>query len=326
MANREKQIRANESRRIKLRLTQDKFIERAALLHGNKFDYCLVKYVDMETEVNIICPQHGLFTQRPHQHLRPRGHGCPKCGMKQRDVKHISDTDHFIKKARLIHGDKYIYNKAEYRGINNKLIVTCPKHGDWYVTAATHLNNNKFGCPKCGVEAMSKQRLGTLEDFVAKSMSVHGDRYDYSESIYIKMDAPIRIKCKIHGYFEQEASNHVCGKGCPKCNSSTGERFIAGFLDDNNIKYIPQANIGAKNIKPCRYDFYIKDKNICIEFNGEQHYHPIKIFGGFKQFVLQLKIDAIKKWYCIFNNIKYVTIPYWEGDVCAVLKRELNLT
>ena len=59
-------------------LTTDKFIKKAKTIHGNKYDYSKVKYVNNHTKVCIICPIHGEFWQTPMKHLI--GRGCPKCG------------------------------------------------------------------------------------------------------------------------------------------------------------------------------------------------------------------------------------------------------
>ena len=91
-------------------LNLEEFIKRAKEIHGNKYDYSKVEYVNTETKVCIICPIHGEFWQKPNNHLR--GEGCPKCGCK------VYDTNTFISEACKVHGDKYDYSKVKY--INNK--------------------------------------------------------------------------------------------------------------------------------------------------------------------------------------------------------------
>lgn len=60
------------------RFTIYEFIEKAKKVHGDKYDYSLVKYVNSLTKVKIICPKHGESNQTPNYHLN--GYGCPKCG------------------------------------------------------------------------------------------------------------------------------------------------------------------------------------------------------------------------------------------------------
>ena len=60
------------------KLTTEEFIKRAREVHGDKYDYSKVKYVNSVTEVCIICKEHGDFWQKPRYHLC--GNGCPVCG------------------------------------------------------------------------------------------------------------------------------------------------------------------------------------------------------------------------------------------------------
>src|SRR5574344_832185 len=85
------------------------FIEKAKKVHGNKYDYSLVDYKNAETKIKIICPIHGIFEQKPKNHLA--GYGCPECG----GAKKLS-TEEFIKRAKEAHGDKYDYSKTVYAG------------------------------------------------------------------------------------------------------------------------------------------------------------------------------------------------------------------
>jgi very-short-patch-repair endonuclease len=116
------------------------FITKAIVLHNNKFDYSLVKYCSAHGKVDIICPLHGHFKQTAGNHLK--GHGCPNCTYNNGNI------EDFIKKANSIHNNKYSYDKAIYKQNKTKLIITCPKHGDFNQTPDKHLNRN-YGCPIC---------------------------------------------------------------------------------------------------------------------------------------------------------------------------------
>lgn len=132
------------SGRIK-KLTKKEFIERAKKVHGSKYKYSKVKYVDYETPVTIICPIHGEFQQTPNSHLH--SYGCQKCGF-----EHINDnkkltTEEFIKRAKEVHGDKYDYSKVEYKNNKTPVTIICPIHGEFQQRPSNHLNGN--GCKKC---------------------------------------------------------------------------------------------------------------------------------------------------------------------------------
>lgn len=60
------------------KLTKEEFIKKAQIVHRNRYDYSKVEYINNQTPVEIVCPTHGTFMQRPSNHLR--GNGCPQCG------------------------------------------------------------------------------------------------------------------------------------------------------------------------------------------------------------------------------------------------------
>lgn len=96
-------------------------------------------------------------------------------------------------------------------------------------------------------------------------------------------------------------------------NQSSGESIIEKFLQKNDITYVSQKRFkDCRNNKPLPFDFYLSDKNICIEFDGIQHYEVIEYFGGINRYVNQKKNDSIKDIYCQEKNIKLIRIPYWD--------------
>lgn len=122
------------------KLTLNEFIEKSQIKHGMYFDYSKVEYINSKTKVIIICPEHGEFTQLPNSHMR--GDGCPSCSG---NVK--ITTEDFIKKSITVHNNKFNYNKTVYSGNKQKVIITCPIHGDFEQIAADHLSG--CGCNKC---------------------------------------------------------------------------------------------------------------------------------------------------------------------------------
>ena len=110
--------------------------------------------------------------------------------------------------------------------------------------------------------------------------------------------------CPLHGIFNQVASNHLTGQGCPICKESKGEKEIREFLTTNNVKFNHQHKFkDCKNILPLPFDFYLPEHNTCIEFNGRQHYEPIDYFGGVNGFKSTQFRDKIKYDYCKNNKI-----------------------
>ena len=124
--------------------TTEEFIKKARKLHGDKYDYSKVKYINKYTNVCIICPEHGEFWQKPDKHINAR-QGCPKCAKNYK-----LDTDSFIEKAKEIHGDEYDYSKVNYLGNEEKICIICKEHGEFWQTPHSHLRGS--GCPSCHEE------------------------------------------------------------------------------------------------------------------------------------------------------------------------------
>jgi very-short-patch-repair endonuclease len=293
----------------KRKYTTEKFIKKAQLIHGDKYDYSLVDYVNNNTNVLIICPIHGEFLQRPDNHYH--GEGCFKCGKISMVNKQKIPFNELIEKFNKIHNNKYDYSLVKYVNMDMMIDIICPIHGKFTQSSSNHLH--KHGCPDC-----TKNRKSTTEKFIEKSQLIHGDKYDYSLVNYINAHKNIKIRCKEHNYvFDIMPNNHIHIKhkrGCPICKESSGERIIRRLLEDNNIKYDRQ-----KRFDDCKYrrtlpfDFYLPQYNICIEFDGEQHSNENHYFNEKNNYSETIKKDQIKTEYCKNSNIKLIRIKYSDN-------------
>jgi hypothetical protein len=140
-------------------IDQNQFIEKAKEIHGNKYDYSKACYINKNTKVTIICPEHGEFRQTSRYHLK--GKRCQKCGIIKEHNKTKLTIEQFITKAILIHGDKYNYDKTKYYGGKNKIIIVCKKHGEFRQIPESHLQNK--GCPNCNISYGEKSIRKYLE-------------------------------------------------------------------------------------------------------------------------------------------------------------------
>lgn len=273
--------------------TTEEFIQKAKEIHGDKYDYSKVNYINTDTKVCIICPEHGEFWQTPYHHLCSKG--CNICSGKTQKT-----TKQFIEEARKIHGDKYDYSKVEYVNAYTKICIICPIHGEFRQTPHMHLQGKR--CRKCGIEnvaAKVAQKAGSL--FEGKARKVHGNKYDYSKVNYINAHAKVCITCPIHGDFWQTPNDHLSGGGCLKCSESIIEKDIRLFLDYNNIKYIKEKRFNWMGLY--RLDFYLPEYNVAIECQGIQHF--VKMDSYYKEFNFeeQIKRDEDKYKLCQENNI-----------------------
>jgi very-short-patch-repair endonuclease len=161
----------------------------------------------------------------------------------------------------------------------------------------------------------------STEEFISKSKEIHDNIYDYSLANYKNMKSKIKIICLIHGIFNQTAVHHLLGCGCPICNSSKGENEIRKYLKKYNIIFKEQKKFeNCKNKKELPFDFYLLDYNICIEYDGKQHFEPVQYFGGDKNFIIIQKHDKIKTNFCANNNITLIRIPYTENNIENIIK------
>ena len=216
------------------RLTQEEFINRAIAIHGNKYDYSKVVYVNSRTEVCVICPIHGEFWIKPNLHIMGNKCGCPIC-----NPYHKMNTDEFIQKAVKKHGDKYDYSLVKYLGAETKVEIICRKHGVFEQTPAAHLRGQ--GCPRCCEEKRGDTIRLSKDDFIRRAQEVHGNKYNYDNVVYVNNRTKVEIKCNTCGdVFFQAPCGHMLGQGCPNCagvKKKTTESFLKELKSVHGDRY-----------------------------------------------------------------------------------------
>lgn len=289
------------------------FIEKAKKIHGDKYDYSKMEYVNSRKKICIICPEHGEFFQTPERHLK--GGGCPVCLKYKKTEDKISkalkkyersklnnnQAQSFIKKAKELHDGKYDYSKVDYVNSQTKVCIICPEHGEFFQTPNNHLNSK--GCPKCAGKKL------TLEERLNTFRKIHGNKYDYSKVDYVNAITKICIICPEHGEFWITPNKHLSGRGCPLCSKSILEMNTKAFLDKNNIIYEPQKTYDWLILKKNQFlDFYLPEYNIAIECQGAQHLFEAKYYFGHdnihSQYVVTIERDKNKKDKCSEHGIE----------------------
>lgn len=298
------------------RLGNDTLIDRFNIIHNNKYNYSLIDYKSVNTKIKIICPIHGEFEQLTNNHLN--GKGCLKCGGSE-----ISNTYNFIVKANLKHNFMYDYSKVKYINCKTKIKIICSEHGEFEQLPSAHLRGSI--CKKCSNKIKQNYKKLILSEFKDRCNLKHNNKYNYSLINDVNLNIKYDIICPIHGVFNQKLKNHLYqGQGCPRCKDSRGEIEINKWLINNNIIFIPQKRFDdCRDILPLPFDFYLPDYNICIEYDGEQHYRPVNRFGGDDKFLKVKKRDKIKTNYCMINNITLFRIKY-DDNICKYLNINLS--
>jgi hypothetical protein len=214
-------------------LTLQEFIERSKIIHDNKYDYSKSIYKNSATKVEIICPIHGPFYQKPNSHLN--GRGCNLCS--HNNTQHSAEM--FFIRANDIHHQKYNYSLVIYKNARTKIKIICPTHGVFEQTPDSHLQGH--GCSKCRDVQLSIEKRFSTPLFIEQAEALHGNKYDYSLSEYVNAKTHIKIICPTHGIFEQIPDDHLRGNGCKTCASETQmlttEEFIERATRIHNNKY-----------------------------------------------------------------------------------------
>lgn len=273
--------------------------------------------------IKFICPKHRYVgvQQATLYQIKNGLHGCNYCN-------YVLDTYTF--KEKLKKNNINIEFIGEYFGQDVKMEFICPKHQTHFMEKPRKIFEHVNGCPDCKKEFLINNQLLTKEQAQEKLSKLFPSLHIIGE--YTNTFLPVEIYCDIHKYNFMCAINNYLYKGkvscCPKDISYQGEKSICEFLDKNGYRYSTQKSfdnlLGIHNGK-LSYDFYLDDHNTYIEFNGEQHYHPIEHFGGEKRYKKQVIHDNLKKDYCIKNNINLIIVPYWEkGNIDCFLRNELK--
>ena len=252
------------------KLTTEEFVERSKKVHGQKYDYRLVKYINSKTPIEIICQRHGVFKQLPLNHLY-HFKGCSKCCNNLKKT-----TSQFVKECISKIGNRYDYSMVNYNGNKEKVKIICKKHGAFEVSPIKHLNGSN--CPKCvgGVNFDNK-------DFVDKSNLKHNYRYDYSKVEYVNNSTKVEIICPEHGSFWQSPREHFEGKGCKIC-AGNSKSSVAEFVqkamkihgnkyDYSNCEYVNNFTKVDIKCNKCGLNFKQEPKNHlsgkgCANCNG----------------------------------------------------------
>jgi nuclear transport factor 2 (NTF2) superfamily protein len=129
------------------------FIKRKfKTVHGDRYDYSLVKYVEANNKIKIICPEHGIFKQTPNSHIHKNG--CMECGVEKTTNSKKISLEEFISRSNKIHNNKYDYSLVKYNFTKEKIKIICPIHGEFEQNANSHLIG--YGCAKCGFDYVGK--------------------------------------------------------------------------------------------------------------------------------------------------------------------------
>ncbi len=248
-------------------------------IHENKYDYSSIKYNGLNSDVDIICPIHGSFTQRAKFHLV---NGCPRCAGNQ-----LMNTKEWIDSLPQYQKDRFDHSKVKYVKSSEKVIIICPLHGEFLQKASNHKNG--AGCLSCVGRPPVKH-----EDWLKSLPTEHLEKYDYSKSNYNHYNKDVSIGCPHHGHFLQSGSRHKNGAGCPWCAREKTNYDI--YKNNKTLLYyvfFPTVNL---------WKIGITKSSVEERFRYDIPYEEISVThydDGWKAFLLEQKILRT------FDNMRY---------------------
>lgn len=272
------------------------------------------EYINNKQQLEYICPNGHKHHVRLANFIT--GYGCPYC---------YGNIKYTYKEVReYIEKQGYKLLSTEYINTDSKLKLECPE-GHKYETTFYRFKNKENKCPYCYGNA--KHNYEEVKEYIEK------EGFMLLSVEYINNKSSLDIQCPKGHIFHPTLDNFQHGTRCPYCAKKyKGEENIANYLSSWDINYARQYKFEkCKNNRVLPFDFYLLDYNICIEYNGEQHYNPVDFAGKGKEWAEnKLKntqnVDNIKSQYCKDNNIKLIIIPYFEFDnIEKILKKELNI-
>jgi len=131
------------------------FIQRSKNVHGETYDYSKSHYTKALNKIKIICQVHGEFEQIAMSHMK--GFGCEQCGYESLSELKTLGKDEFIRRANIIHDNKYDYSHVKYEGKEIPVKIICPEHGVFLKSPNNHTKkNDPQGCQECSKKEMSE--------------------------------------------------------------------------------------------------------------------------------------------------------------------------
>ena len=291
-------------------------------------------YTNSRTKIEFQCLVDGCLHKwmaRPENILS--GYGCPECAKKKISIARTKTHEEFLNEVAIKNPNIIVL--GTYISDNIKIEFQCsnPDCGHKWHATPDKIIHKLTGCPECAKLRRAKKKTKTHEEFVSEVQNKNPNIEAVEK--YAGVKTKIKFKCRVCGHTWSSTPDSIlnCNTGCPMCSQSHGERDIAYWLKSNCIDFVPQYKFNdCRDIEPLPFDFYLPTYNMCIEYDGEQHYVPVN-FGGISDecAIAMLKKtqihDEIKDKYCQSCKITLVRIPYREKhNIDVILDNAIKTT
>lgn len=286
------------------------FKEKVLAIYDEKYVFHWEDYKCKTSLIRVECKLHGEHKVSVYSILH--GGACGYCNGR------LYPKD-WIKNAKAVHGDKYVYDESKPPQVkSDRIRYKCPIHG-WQESRYDCHVDQKCGCPACAGYSNILSTEQRKANWVKRCKKKYNDRFDYSQFVYVNNDTKGLVTCKEHHYsYMITPWGHLRGAGgCPFCTGSEGEVHIRTWLENHHINFVPQYPIPNENLfckrQHLMIDFYLPDYRMFIEMNGEQHYKYIACFHQDSwTFEDQQIRDESLRQYSKRHNVRLLVIKYNE--------------
>lgn len=294
-------------------------------------------YINTKQKLEIMCKNNHVYTASFDAFRgtkKRKGNRCPKCYyhiLIRNNMERRKSHQQFVSEIEKLFPCKYKI-LTKYVNSTRKILVQHNECGHkWFITPSNLLYG--YGCPVCAKNTRGLKIRLTQEEFDKRIKSIVDDEYTFLEK-YQGLSKKIKCRHNVCGHIWEVVPYSILNKqGCPRCHMSKGEKEIRHILNKYSIKYETEyffKDCYNINLNVLRFDFYIPECNIVIEYDGEHHFKPTDFAGKGQKWAKEnyqktKRHDAIKNQYCADNNIPLLRIPYWEFDnIESILKEWLT--
>lgn len=301
-------------------LTEDEYLKRVEEM--NPHLKIVSEYKGSKKPIQYICPDCKEVNEIALAQILYRKpiKRCLSCSGRSVAI----DEEEYLKRVKEVNPHFKII--SEYNGLSKPITYKCPYCSDKISikSAGWLLDYKNRGCKTCaGFYKLTEFEYLKRVKEINPNLKILSKYKGANKSITYKCpNCKGRGKLMAHTLYRKEIID------CQQCsdNVSYGERITKGFLEELGFKFKTQhvfENLAYKS--SLRFDFYLPNEDVCIEYQGRQHYEPIDYFGGERTYLEQVKRDELKRKFCKSNGIKLIEIPYYEKDIKGFLLNELDL-
>lgn len=267
-------------------------------IESKEYKLLSTEYKNMKTLLEVVCPN-GHIINKTYENIMKAG--CRECYNKPLTIEYVKDK-----------ASNYGFEilSTEFKNTRTKMEVRCVKKGHLTFKTWNNMISKKGGCYECGSKKILE--YNNVKEFIENI-----DEYKLISTEYKRIDNKLEIQCPKHHIFKMSFQSFQYGQRCPECynldrkRSENAARKIIEEYYNKPFKTIrPEWLKNPKTNRNLELDGYNEELKLGFEYNGLQHYEPVKAWGGEKKYLDLVEKDKLKASKCEELGIKLIIIPY----------------